>query len=188
MTIDVLFIHSAGTQAGGQGSSLLVKHLRRELGPGYTLTCPRMPVPDEPSCERWKQKLEKLLPARRSPRILIGHSLGGSMLLKYLSETQRTVGADALFVVAAPFWGSPGWQIEEFVLRDDFSHFLPDALPIHLYQSQDDEVVPVDHLSRYARAIPRARVRQVKGGGHTFANGLRELVQDIRALPIRDDR
>lgn len=185
MVRQVLFIHSAGTQAGGQGSSAFVRQLRRSLGPGFRLTCPTMPRPDQPSYARWRRELDDRLPRRGPPWILVGHSLGGSVLLKFLSEAPRPVPVAGLFVVAAPWWGSPGWEYDEYVLRDDLSGALPDGLPIHLYQSRDDDVVAFDHLARHAQALPQAAVHALDGGGHLFAQGLPELVRDIRALPDR---
>jgi len=141
-----------------------------------------MPAPTKPSYERWKLELERLLPGDKSPPILVGHSLGGSVLLKYLSEHRPKVPAAGLFVVAAPYWGSADWKVKEFVLRENFAHSLPDALSIYLYQSRDDEVADMQHLSRYSKAIPQATVRILDGGGHTFKDGLLELAEDIQAL------
>jgi serine hydrolase len=182
MSIDVLFIHSAGPQSGEQGSSPFVKHLRQSLGSGFRVTCPAMPAPTKPCYERWRLKLERLLSSEKSPPILVGHSLGGSVLLKYISEHEPKVPAAGLFVVAAPYWGRADWKVEEFVLRKSFARFLPNALKIYLYQSQDDEVVGIEHLSRYSKAIPQATVRILGGGGHTFKDGLPELTEDIQAL------
>ncbi len=181
MSVDVLFIHGAGAQSGEQGSSPFVKHLRQSLGSAFKVACPAMPAPTKPSYERWKNELERLLPIDNSFPILVGHSLGGSVLLKYLSEHKPKVAAAGLFVVAAPYWGSAGKE-EEFVLRESFARSLPSALRIYLYQSRDDEVVGIEHLSRYSRAIPQATVCMVDGGGHTFKDGLLELADDIRAL------
>ena len=182
MSTDVLFIHSAGSQSGEQGSSPFVKQVRQSLGSGFRIMCPAMPAPTKPSYEGWTLKLETLLRSEKPPPILVGHSLGGSVLLKYLSEHKPKVPAAGLFVVAAPYWGSTQWNVEEFVLRKGFARSLPDSLEICLYQSRDDDVVGIDHLSRYSRAIPQATVRLVDRGGHTFKDGLRELNDDIRAL------
>jgi uncharacterized protein len=141
-----------------------------------------MPAPASPSYERWKLELERLLPGGESPPILIGHSLGGSVLLKYISEHEPRVAAAALFVVAAPYWGSANWKMEEFVLREGFAHSLPNALKVYLYQSRDDEMVSMEHLSRYSKAIPRATVRVLDGGGHLFKDGLPQLTEDVTAL------
>src|SRR6266545_3167078 len=121
MSIDVLFIHGSGPQSGEQGSAPFARHLRQNLGSAFRVMCPAMPAPTKPSHERWKLKLEILLPSEKSPPILVGHSLGGSVLLKYISEHKPKVVAAGLFVVAAPYWGSAGWKVEEFVLRQSFA-------------------------------------------------------------------
>ena len=182
MRKQVLLIHSAGSQQRGQGSAALLKHLRNDLGADYKVTCPPMPRPSKPSYEKWKLGLRTQLHAASESLILIGHSLGGSVLLKYLSEENFTIGAVGLFVVAAPYWGTEDWQVAEFELRKDFSKHLPLSLRMFLYQSRDDEVVPAAHLSLYARAIPKATVRMVDGQGHEFKNGLPELIEDIRRV------
>ncbi len=180
MSINIIFIHSAGVQSGDEGSAPFVRYLRQRLEPKYNIIAPIMPGPDEPSYKKWKPALEKHLNSS-SPAILIGHSLGGSILLKYLSEEQPLIAA-GLFIVAAPFWGSEDWDVEEFLLRDNFFSFLADTLKIYLYQSQDDDVIPAEHFSRYIKAIPTAEVRRSDGYGHTFKDGLPELVKDIENL------
>ena len=184
MSIDVLFIHSAGSQSGEHGSAPFVKHLRQSLGSGYRVKCPAMPAPTKPSYEHWKLELERLLPRDKSSPILVGHSLGGSVLLKYMSEHTPKIRAAGLFIVAAPYWGSADWKVNEFALHESFARSLPNALKIYLYQSRDDEVVDIEHLSRYSKAIPQATVRILDGGGHTFEDGLLELAEDIQALAI----
>ena len=182
MPIDVLFIHSAGSQSGGQGSSPFLNHLRDGLGSSYKVNAPKMPAPTTPSYERWKEELQKHLSSNKHPCILIGHSLGGSVLLKYLSEQSPDIHLDGIFIVAAPYWGSKDWQVEEFILRKNFAKAFPKDLRIFLYQSCDDEVAPVSHLTLYSDAIPEARIRRLDGGGHAFKSGLFELIQDIRQL------
>ena len=183
MSIDVLFIHSVGPQSGEQGSTPFVKHLRQSLGSAYRVTCPAMPAPTKPSYERWKLELERLLPSDKPPPILVGHSLGGSVLLKYISEHKPKVPAAGLFIVAAPYWGNAGRKVEEFVLRESFARSLPNSLEIYLYQSRDDEMLDMEHhLLRYSRAIPQATVRILDAGGHTFKDGLPELAEDIQAF------
>lgn len=182
MPIEVLFIHSAGVQDGDEGSAPFVRNLREALGADYSVKAPLMPSPDDPSYEPWRREILKHLAAGPPPTILIGHSLGGSVLLKLLSEQAPPLRARGLFVVAAPFWRDQDWDVSQFVLRDDVARHLPEELPIHFYQSEDDDVVPVKHLARYAEALPQARITRVARGGHVFAEGLPELVRDIRAV------
>lgn len=181
MTIDVLFIHSAGPQSGDEGSAPFVKHLRHSLGSNFNVSAPIMPLPDDPAYERWRNKLRELL-QQKSPPILIGHSLGGSVLLKYISEENPTLSAAGLFLVATPFWGAQDWNADEFVLRKNVADFLPATLTVYLYQSRDDDVVSMEHLSHYSNAIPQAIAKTLDRGGHTFNNGLPCLVEDIQRL------
>ncbi|MFB1051250.1 hypothetical protein [Paraliobacillus sp. JSM ZJ581] len=58
--------------------------------------------------------------------IIIGHSLGGSVLLKYLSEQAFNQFIARLFLIAAPYWGKDDdWQGEEYTLLENFNSKLP---------------------------------------------------------------
>jgi len=46
-------------------------------------------------------------------QILIGHSLGGSFLLKYVSEEKIAKTVAGIFLIATPYWGGAGWQYED---------------------------------------------------------------------------
>jgi hypothetical protein len=49
------------------------------------------------------------------------------------------------------------------------------------WDSRDDAEVPLDHLERYRRALPRAVVRVLDGRGHEFNQArFPELAADIR--------
>lgn len=141
-----------------------------------------MPHPENPHYDAWKMKLKEALDDLSNNTILIGHSLGGSTLMKYLSESGCDKTIDGLFLIAAPYWGATDWQVDEYVLHDNFSSNLPDIRRVFLYHSQNDEVVPVEHLSYYAGHLPYATIRTFSEGGHLFSNGLPELVEDIKNL------
>jgi serine hydrolase len=124
-------------------------------------------------------RVDELLAGTRRPT-LVGHSLGASVLLKYLSETVRRHPLTGLFLVATPFWGS---DFPEFALAPDFGARLRDMRPIYLYHSRDDPEIPLEHLERYRRALPRAIVRVLDGRGHEFDQSeFPELAVDIRGL------
>jgi serine hydrolase len=176
----ILFVHSAGPQGSGQGSSHLLAVLRQTLGSEYELRHPIMPEPDNPTYALWKKQLETDLSALDDDARLIGHSLGGSVLLKRLSEKKHEKHIAALFLVATPFWGSPGWQMNEFVLQDGFAAKLPRMTRVFLYHSRDDDVVPFAHLALYARALPQATVRELDGYKHMFKKRCRELLEYIK--------
>ena len=175
----VLFVHSAGPQGDRQGSGYLVASLRKALGAGYDVRYPIMPDPDHPAYAPWRAQLEKELAALDDDALLVGHSLGGSVLLKALSERRHEKRIAGLFLLATPFWGREGWQAE-FALREGFAATLP-AIPSKvLYHSRDDDEVPVAHLALYARALPQATVRELDGYGHLFMKECRDLIEDIK--------
>lgn len=182
MKKEVLFVHCAGPQGHHEGSDFLISHLRNALGDEYEIHTPKMPDPENPHYNLWSRKLKKELNAMEGEKILIGHSLGGSVLLKYLSEEEPRKNIAGLFVVAAPFWGKDNWEVEEYMLQENFSTQLKGVKNVYLYHSKDDEVVPVAHLKYYAKELPGSTSREVINRGHLFGKGLPELVEDIKKL------
>lgn len=177
----VLFIHSAGTQEEGEGSSGLVKYLEAELSTSFQVIAPKMPEPEDPQYDRWKKALKEEITSLDDGAVLVGHSIGGSVLFKFLTEEELGKSFSKLITVAAPFWGSDSeWKVESFALPEDFvsrSSLLPHVVLLH---SIDDDVVPFDHLEKYMENIPSATVRQLSGNDHVFQEGLAELVEEIR--------
>lgn len=153
--------------------------LQTALGSGYEVVRPRMPDPENPRYEAWTARVEELLEGDREV-ILVGHSLGGAVLLKVLAEVGRNVAG--LFAVSTPWFGGEDkdWDMPEFALGDDLSRF--ERVPrIFLYHSRDDAVVPFAHLAIYAKRLPNATVRAFDDRGHYFNNhDFPEIVADIK--------
>src|SRR5450631_1755347 len=104
---------------------------------------------------------------------LVGHSFGGAMLLKYLSEETIKASVASLFLIAAPFVGADeNWRDNAFALEPDFAGKLSGLPQISLYHSRDDDIVPFAHLAVYARSLPQATVRKFRSRGHHFGNDL----------------
>ena len=179
----ILFAHSAGAQAGpGEGSFDLVQWLRGELGVGWEIRFPIVSDPDAPSAALWDGLLKKEFARCPDGVILLGHSLGGSMLLKYLSEHRVKVKIKALISVSAPWWGPEGWAMEEFALPEDFPAHLPEIPEIHFFHARQDPVVSFDHLALYQRVLPGLKAHPVRLKDHAFAKGLPELAKLLRSL------
>jgi predicted alpha/beta hydrolase family esterase len=182
MARTVLVIHGAGEPRRRRGKVYWEPLLGEALGPGYLVKAPRMPRPADPQYWTWARRIAELIAGTRKP-ILVGHSFGASVLLKYLSETIRRPALAGLFLVATPFWGP---DFPEFALPPDFEVRLRDVAPIYLYHSRDDTEVPFEHLERYRRALPQAVVRILDGRGHEFnQRDFPELAADIRRLALQ---
>ncbi|MEJ2557124.1 MAG: alpha/beta hydrolase [Anaerolineae bacterium] len=114
--------------------------------------------------------------------ILVGHSVGGSILLKYLSEENVKKPIVGIFLIATPYFGAEDWQVDEVTLHEGFGSQLPQGAPIFLYHSRDDEWVPFAHLAMYAKQLPQATIREFDDRGHQFNNDLSEVASDIANL------
>lgn len=181
MTKQVLFIQGAGEGAYEEDGKL-VKSLRDVLGSEYNVQYPKMPEEEDQGYEAWKARISKELAALDGEVILVGHSVGSSMLLKYLSEEKIENSTVGIFLIAAPYWGTGGWQVDEFRLDEDRASELLKAYPIFFYHSRDDDIVPFAHLALHVEKFPQATVREFDGRGHQFNNDLSEVAADIKSL------
>jgi predicted alpha/beta hydrolase family esterase len=181
MKRQVLFIHGGGQRAY-EADKELAANLRDELGAAYHVRCPEMPDEESPEYEAWKEKIEQELVALDGEVILVGHSLGALILLKYVSEEEVEKPVAGLFLVATPYVGTGGWEFEEGALREDFAAEIHLRLPVFLYHSHDDEVVPFAHLALYEAKLPQATIQELEGRGHQFDNDLSEVARDIKSL------
>lgn len=176
----VLFIQGAGAGAYAE-DRLLADSIERELGAGYEVQCPQMSDEENSPYREWRAEIDARLAAMNGPVALVGHSVGGSVLLKYLCDCKPTRQIAGLFVIAAPYWGaSEFWSWDEGALPADAAARLAGDWPLIFYQSRDDEVVPFAHLALYAAKLPRATVREFDGRGHQFKNDLSEVAADVR--------
>ena len=177
----VLFVHGGG-QGAYEEDKKLAASLRDVLGAAYDVRHPKMPDEDRPECEAWKGRIAKELAALDGEVILVGHSLGASILLKYLSEESLRKPVAGLFLIAPPYWGAEDWEVDEYALQEDFASKLPEGLPVFFYHSRDDEWVPFAHLALYAERLPRATIREFDGRRHQFDDDLSEVARDIERL------
>jgi uncharacterized protein len=177
----VLFIQGAGSMQEPEGSGRLAAHLARELGGNYRLIAPEMPDADNPRYQPWRDRIERELEPIEEDVIFVGHSLGGSVLLKYLAEGSYRKPVRGLFLVSVPNWGPEGWAYDEFAVPQDIGSRLPEST-IFLYHSRNDPEVPFAHLAYYQDRLPTATARPIEGSEHSFVEGLPTLVDDIKSL------
>ena len=177
---NVLFIHGAGEQDEGGGAP--PRDRRIGLGADVRMTAPIMPNPGAPDAAAWEAALGDHLREQQPPLVLVGQSLGASLIPKYLADHAKPSGLAGVVSIAAPFWGVPEWEFEQWQLPAGFEARLSELPRIVLYHSRDDDEVPVSHLDRYAEALPQAAVRRVDGRGHMFDDGdVADILADIVA-------
>lgn len=150
--------------------------LAENLGADYQLINPRMPNGQNAQYQEWQIWLEKLLPFLRGEVILIGHSLGGLFLVKYLSANTLSLKIDKLIMLAAPF-AFPAIGSFKFGSLEKVNQQCQNIVIMH---SQDDQVVPVADAQKYAQALPGARLVLFKDKGHFNQEEFAELVEEIK--------
>ncbi|HEY7094132.1 MAG TPA: alpha/beta hydrolase [Ktedonobacterales bacterium] len=181
MVKQVLFIQGAGAGAY-DADKQLADSLQQALGSDYDVRFPLMPDEDNAPYDEWKQQIETELAAMSGPVLLVGHSVGGSILAKCLTEIAVDTPITGIFLLSTPFWGGDGWRYEGYQkleLPKDFAAKLPQDTRVFLYHSHDDEIAPFSHLTLYAKILPKATVREIESGGHQLNNDLTMVAKDI---------
>ena len=86
MPKQVLFVQGGGEGTHDEWDNKLVASLERELGSDYEIRYPRMPDEGSPQYGSWKVALQTEFGKLRDGAILIGHSIGGTILIAALAE------------------------------------------------------------------------------------------------------
>lgn len=182
MSRQVLFIQGGGAGAHDEWDNRLVESLVRELGAAYEIRYPRMPDEADPGYGPWKAALKQEIATLDDGAILIGHSVGGTILINALAENPPERKLSGVFLIAAPFVGAGGWPGEDIKPLPELGARLPATTPIYLYHGSADDTAPCAHLELYARAIPYALVRRLEGRNHQLDDDLAEVAADVRTL------
>jgi uncharacterized protein len=175
----VLFVQGAG-EGAHEADAKLAASLRKALGPDYEVRYPVMPDEGSPDTAVWRRRVAEEAAAMGDDAILVGHSAGAMTLVMFLAEGEPAQRIAGVFLIAAPFCGDGGWQIEELRVPADLGDRLAPGLPVFLYHGREDEVVPFTHLGLYAKALPQAVIRALPGRNHQLNDDLSEVAADIR--------
>jgi hypothetical protein len=181
----ILFVQGAGKDVHETWDNKLVDSLRRALGPGYEIVYPIMPAEADPEFATWRATLETEIARLHDGAIVVGHSIGGTILINVLAEWHPPIMLGAIVLIAAPFIGNGGWPSDDIEPRSDLAERLPAGVPVFLYHGDEDDIAPVAHVALYTDAIPRAHVRRLPNRDHQLGNDLAEVASDIRELASR---
>lgn len=184
----ILFVQGGGEGVHDEWDAKLVESLRAELGDEFEIRYPRMPAEEDPRAATWVAAIRHELSALEDGAVLIGHSVGGTLLMHALERQPPERRLSGIVLIAAPFVGKGGWPGDEFELPSDLGARLPAEVPVHLFHGLADDTVPPAHADLYARAIPQAQVHRLPGRDHQLGNDLREVAWLINALVSVDPR
>ncbi len=177
----ILFIQGGGN-GGYEEDSKLAASLQARLESNFKVHYPLLQTDEAKPDFGWLEQIRKEIENIKGEVVLVGHSLGASMLLKYLSENRIKKPIAGLFLISTPFWsGNEDW-VKGLKLQEGFSAKVPENIPVYFYHCKDDKVVSFQHFMHYKQKIPRANFCEIKSGGHQINNDLSIVAKDIRFL------
>ncbi|MBL4675312.1 MAG: alpha/beta hydrolase [Mucilaginibacter sp.] len=177
----ILFIQGGGND-GYAIDKKLVSALQQELGNNFTVSYPELRSDETVPDFGWPKQICNAIDPMVYPFAVVAHSLGASMLLKYLSEDKINRKPSGIFLLATPFWKGPEDWKQGLKLNDDFVEKLPKDVPYFFYHCKDDEEVPFEHFETYRQKMSDPIFREIQSGGHMFKADLKVIAEDIKNL------
>ncbi len=156
--------------------------LNQKLGKHFEVFVPKMPNPNNAVYEEWKIWFERMHPFLHHNVILVGHSLGGIFLAKYLSETTYKKKIKAVILVAAPFEDCTDEPLGDFIIPKSMKKFSHQAKNIYIVHSKDDPIVPFTETKKYKKALLNATIISFHKKQHFNQEFFPEIVKLIKEL------
>ncbi len=178
------YLKARSVTMGKRPSNFWDGYFDKTLGKNFEITKPRMPLQDNAKYEDWKIFFERHIPYLRDNVILMGVSLGGIFLAKYLSENKFPKKILATYLICPPFDNDiPGEDlVGGFKLKSDLSLLDKQSGNLRLMFSADDPVVPVSHAEKYRRKLKNAEIIIYKSkNGHFMIPEFPEIVKMIKS-------
>lgn len=155
--------------------------LQADLGNTYQVIAPTMPNSTNAQYQEWAIWFRRISEIVDDNCILIGHSLGGVFLPKYLSENTFPKKIRAVILIAAPYHDESGEDLTDFKITGSLTPFVKQAGEIIFYHGTDD-IVPLSELELYTKAIPTAETHVSSAPDHFMRESFPELIERIKHL------
>ncbi len=157
-------------------------HLQEELGEHFDVIFPKMPNAQNARYLEWKLWFDTIAPLLDDDLIIIGHSLGGIFIIKYLSENEFPKKVKAVLLVGTPYNTPTRHPLVDFVITTPLKSFIAQAGKIIIYHSRDDAVVPFNNAKHFHKEMPDAVLRIFKDKGHFNLEFFPEIVKEIKSI------
>ncbi len=156
--------------------------LGKKLGTDYDVMLPEMPNWMNAKYIEWKIWFDKFGKFFEDDIVMIGHSLGGIFLAKYLSENLFPKKIKAVFLLAAPYdLGGDSDSLGDFALPKDLSKITDQCKNVFIYHSKDDPVVKFKgNYDEYIAALPEATGVVFENKNHFRLKEFPELEEAIQ--------
>ena len=160
------------------------EYLEKQLGNKYQVVRPTMPLKENANYDDWKIIFKKYIHLLNKEVILMGNSLGGIFLARYLSENKFPKKILATFLTCPPFDDTVKGEslTNGFKLKSDLSLIQKNSPNLILSFSADDDCVPVSHAEKYRQKLPGAKICIYKSkNGHFNTATFPEIIKMIKS-------
>ncbi len=156
---------------------------QEKIGDEFDVFVPNMPNKTNARYEEWKIWFEKIIDKLDDNLILIGHSLGGTFLAKYLSEDNLSRKIKALILISAPHDDiGLAEPLAGFNIKTSLENLEKQCSVVYLVWSKDDSVVPKSQIEKYKNELSGAKILIFEDRGHFWQEEFSELVDLIKKL------
>lgn len=158
------------------------ERLQEELGDEYNVLLPNMPNGTNARYSEWKLWFDNVASVITDGCVLVGHSLGGIFLIKYLSENQFPSKIAATALIAAPYDDESQEDLGDFKFDKVSKLFSSQAGKITFFFGTDDPVIASSEIKKYERDLPTANFRIMSASDHFVRPAFPELIEFIRSI------
>ncbi len=132
--------------------------------------------------EEWKIYFHRYLEVLGDNLVLIGHSLGATFLVKFLSEETIKNNIFRVILVAAPFdEKKTGPSLGDFTFESSINFEVNDSnLKITLFASDNDKLITKDDVEKYQKVIKNLEVKTLTDRGHFGQKEFPELITYLK--------
>lgn len=155
-------------------------YIDEKLGKKFQIIKPQFPLHEYAEYRDWKICFERYIPFLNDNTILIGGSLGGIFLAKYLSENKFPKKLCSVYLICAPFDNTLPTEdlVGGFKLKASLSLIEENCKNVTFLFSEDDDIVPVPHAKKYKDKLPNSKFIIYKSkNGHFKIEKFPELIQ-----------
>ncbi|MEQ1666230.1 MAG: hypothetical protein ABL927_12740 [Bdellovibrionales bacterium] len=170
---------------GIERKSIWVENFRENLG-DLEVLMPKMPNSQNAQYEEWKVWFERYFEFLRDDVVLVGWSLGGMFLAKYLSEEKFPVKIKAVYLLGAPsgeFTDESGNDCVSFKFSmENLANLTRQAEEVNVWHSKDDFIVPFEEFDLYKKFAPEAKFVAFVDKNHFLIPEFPELIDSIKSI------
>lgn len=158
----IVLVHGYNSSPEMNYNPWLAKELRDR---GFEVIAPKLPMEGELEPIACIEALIKAVGRLDENTIIIGHSLGGVLALRYLEAAEAASTPRAVILVGAP-WQAKSEKIRSMFLTDfDFDVLMWKAKEFVVVHDEQDALVPFDHAVKYQKMLG-AEIVKTTGNDH----------------------